>query len=207
MPLFLLFVSDLKRGFRGLAEPASLAPFTEDALGSFAPYVPYAVLVANMITQLACVSGVNQLSAVRSSPLLSRSLPLRSQRRLLTSIIIWTRPFLGFVLCSSWRSARLLGVDEPRPDGAQGDQPLLQRVVVRQRVERPARARRRHGVPRLPALHRGYLTGKQTFACTFFFPELQQEQDGKQCGRRRERERERRRQGEEAAEGEGRVIP
>lgn len=81
LPIFLLFVSDLKRGFRGLAEPASLAPFTEDSLGSFAPYVPYAVLVANMITQLACVSGVNQLSAVRPSipPPLSppRSPPLQ----------------------------------------------------------------------------------------------------------------------------------
>ena len=58
-------MSDLERGFRGLAQPASLAPFNEHTLGSLAPYVPYAVLAANMITQLACVSGVNQLSAVR----------------------------------------------------------------------------------------------------------------------------------------------
>ncbi len=102
---------------------------------------------------------------------------------------------------SSWRSARLFGIDEPRPDDAESDQPLLQRVVVRQRVERPAGRRRGHGLPRLPALHRGHLAGKQGF--DFGFPEP--EWDGKQHRRRREWERGR--QGEEAAEGEGRVIP
>ncbi|KAM5532880.1 hypothetical protein V8D89_013432 [Ganoderma adspersum] len=87
LPIFLLFVSDLKRGFRGLAEPASLAPFTEDALGSLAPYVPYAVLVANMITQLACVSGVNQLSARVSS--VSTNLVLTARKAISLCFSVW----------------------------------------------------------------------------------------------------------------------
>ena len=71
----MFFVPDLKRGFRGLAHPASLAPFSEETLGPVTPYFPYAVLVANMFTQLACVSGVNQLSSVRPLNLCPYLLP------------------------------------------------------------------------------------------------------------------------------------
>ncbi|PIL25026.1 transporter [Ganoderma sinense ZZ0214-1] len=87
LPIFVFFVSDLKRGFRGLAQPTSLAPFTEDALGSFAPYLPYAVLVANMITQLACVSGVNQLSARVSS--VSTNLVLTARKAISLCFSVW----------------------------------------------------------------------------------------------------------------------
>ncbi|KAI1796586.1 UAA-domain-containing protein [Ganoderma leucocontextum] len=87
LPIFLFFVSDLKRGFRGLAQPASLAPFTEDALGSLAPYVPYAVLAANMITQLACVSGVNQLSSRVSS--VSTNLVLTARKAISLCFSVW----------------------------------------------------------------------------------------------------------------------
>lgn len=87
LPIFLFFVSDLKRGLRGLAKPASLAPFTEDSLGSFAPYVPYAVLAANMVTQLACVSGVNQLSSRVSS--VSTNLVLTARKAISLCFSVW----------------------------------------------------------------------------------------------------------------------
>ena len=78
LPIFLFFTGDLKRGFQGLAHPASIDPFSKDSLGIFAPYIPHVVLGANMLTQLACVSGVNQLSSVRPVP------PSRALRSLLT---------------------------------------------------------------------------------------------------------------------------
>ncbi|TBU30709.1 UAA-domain-containing protein [Dichomitus squalens] len=87
LPIFLLFVSDLKRGFRGLAKPASLAPFREDVLGSFAPIVPHAVLAANMATQLACVSGVNQLSSRVSS--VSTNLVLTTRKAISLCFSVW----------------------------------------------------------------------------------------------------------------------
>ena len=61
----------------------------------------------------------------------------------------------------SSRSARVLGVDQPRAHDPEGDQPLFQRVVVRQWVERAAGRRRGHGLSRFAALHRGDRTGKQ----------------------------------------------
>ncbi|KAI0716000.1 UAA transporter family-domain-containing protein [Cerioporus squamosus] len=87
LPIFLFFTSDLKRGFRGLANPASIAPFSEEALGSFAPYIPYAVLVANMFTQLACVSGVNQLSSHVSS--VSTNLVLTARKAISLCFSVW----------------------------------------------------------------------------------------------------------------------
>ncbi|KAI0731225.1 UAA-domain-containing protein [Earliella scabrosa] len=87
LPIFLFFVSDLKRGFRGLSSPASLAPFSVEALGSLAPYVPYAVLVANMFTQLACVSGVNQLTSHVSS--VSTNLVLTTRKAISLCFSVW----------------------------------------------------------------------------------------------------------------------
>ncbi|RDX54328.1 UAA transporter [Lentinus brumalis] len=87
LPIFLFFTSDLKRGFRGLANPASIAPFSEEALGSFAPYIPHAVLVANMFTQLACVSGVNQLSSHVSS--VSTNLVLTARKAISLCFSVW----------------------------------------------------------------------------------------------------------------------
>ncbi|RPD64339.1 UAA-domain-containing protein [Lentinus tigrinus ALCF2SS1-7] len=87
LPIFLLFTSDLKRGFRGLASPASIAPFSKEALGGFTPYIPYAVLVANMFTQLACVSGVNQLSSHVSS--VSTNLVLTARKAISLCFSVW----------------------------------------------------------------------------------------------------------------------
>ncbi|KAI0741443.1 UAA transporter [Daedaleopsis nitida] len=87
LPIFLFFVSDLKRGFRGLSSPATLAPFSGEALGGLVPYVPYAVLVANMFTQLACVSGVNQLTSHVSS--VSTNLVLTTRKAISLCFSVW----------------------------------------------------------------------------------------------------------------------
>lgn len=64
LPIFLLFIPDLKRGFAGLAGPSTLSAQSLERFGALSSAVPYAILGANMLTQLACVSGVNQLSSV-----------------------------------------------------------------------------------------------------------------------------------------------
>ncbi|KAH9935882.1 UAA-domain-containing protein [Epithele typhae] len=87
LPIFLFFISDLKRGFQGLAQPVSIAPFPKESLGSFTPWIPYAVLGANMFTQLACVSGVNQLSARVSS--VSTSLVLTTRKAISLCFSVW----------------------------------------------------------------------------------------------------------------------
>ena len=76
-------------------------------MGAFAPYIPHAVLGANMLTQLACVSGVNQLSSVRPVYTLLRSahflIPsLQRVSSVSTNLVLTTRKALSLCFSVWW---------------------------------------------------------------------------------------------------------
>ncbi|KAI0675468.1 UAA transporter [Trametes maxima] len=87
LPIFLFFIPDLKRGFVGLADPTTLSPESLQTFGRFSALVPYAILGANMLTQLACVSGVNQLTSHVSS--VSTNLVLTTRKALSLCFSVW----------------------------------------------------------------------------------------------------------------------
>ncbi|KAI0653434.1 UAA transporter family-domain-containing protein [Cubamyces menziesii] len=87
LPIFLLFIPDLKRGFGGLSDPRTLSPETLSTFGSLSSIIPYAILGANMLTQLACVSGVNQLTSHVSS--VSTNLVLTTRKALSLCFSVW----------------------------------------------------------------------------------------------------------------------
>ncbi|KAH9852102.1 UAA transporter family-domain-containing protein [Lenzites betulinus] len=87
LPIFLFFIPDLKRGFNGLAHPATLSTHSLETYGPLARAAPYAVLGANMLTQLACVSGVNQLTSHVSS--VSTNLVLTTRKALSLCFSVW----------------------------------------------------------------------------------------------------------------------
>ncbi|KAI0331479.1 UAA-domain-containing protein [Cubamyces sp. BRFM 1775] len=87
LPIFLLFIPDLKRGFGGLSDPRTLSPETLKTFGSLSGIIPYAILGANMLTQLACVSGVNQLTSHVSS--VSTNLVLTTRKALSLCFSVW----------------------------------------------------------------------------------------------------------------------
>ncbi|KAI0629221.1 UAA transporter [Trametes polyzona] len=87
LPIFLFFIPDLKRGFGGLADPTTLSARSLERFGVLAPALPYAILGANMLTQLACVSGVNQLTSRVSS--VSTNLVLTTRKALSLCLSVW----------------------------------------------------------------------------------------------------------------------
>ncbi|KAI8996380.1 UAA transporter [Trametes punicea] len=87
LPVFLFFIPDLKRGFGGLSDPTRLSPESLNTFGRFSSIVPYAILGANMLTQLACVSGVNQLTSHVSS--VSTNLVLTTRKAISLCFSVW----------------------------------------------------------------------------------------------------------------------
>ncbi|OCH91010.1 UAA transporter [Obba rivulosa] len=77
LPIFVFLVPDIKAGFRSLS---SQPPAT-------AALVPYLVLAANLITQLICVSGVNQLTSRVSS--VSTNLVLTTRKAISLCFSVW----------------------------------------------------------------------------------------------------------------------
>ncbi|KAH9946542.1 UAA-domain-containing protein, partial [Amylocystis lapponica] len=80
LPVFLFLVPDVARGFRSLSggpDPAAPA----------ASLAPHLVLAANLVTQLACVSGVNQLTSRVSS--VSTNLVLTTRKALSLCFSVW----------------------------------------------------------------------------------------------------------------------
>ncbi|KAI0080178.1 UAA transporter [Panus rudis PR-1116 ss-1] len=91
LPIFLLFTSDIKKGFRSLQSATHRhtpmhpgEPTWSDILSSYAPYL---VLAANLVTQLLCVSGVNQLTSMVSS--VSTNLVLTIRKALSLCFSVW----------------------------------------------------------------------------------------------------------------------
>ncbi|KAI0372810.1 UAA transporter [Pilatotrama ljubarskyi] len=87
LPIFLFFIPDLKRGFSGLSDPTTLSLESRQTFGSLSSLVPYAILGANMLTQLACVSGVNQLTSHVSS--VSTNLVLTTRKAISLCFSVW----------------------------------------------------------------------------------------------------------------------
>ncbi|KAI0352296.1 UAA transporter [Trametes cingulata] len=87
LPIFIFFIPDLKRGFGGLSDPTTLSLESRQTFGSLLGLVPYAILGANMLTQLACVSGVNQLTSHVSS--VSTNLVLTTRKAISLCFSVW----------------------------------------------------------------------------------------------------------------------
>lgn len=154
MPIGLLFIPHIQDGFRSLHEASSasslvIPDFVDDTSPlSLIPtydltfFIPYLILTGNLLTQLVCVSGVNQLTSVRP--------PVPS----LHSFILTTS-------CTNQRfhtpTASFLRLDKSRPYDPQSNKFVLQRLVVRQWLERTARCRCRNGLPRLDFVHCRYI--------------------------------------------------
>jgi hypothetical protein len=62
LPIFVFMPRGVQRGFVGLNRPAKS---NGGVLTSSTGIHPYTMLALNLISQLICVSGVNQLSSVR----------------------------------------------------------------------------------------------------------------------------------------------
>ncbi|KAI9064142.1 UAA transporter [Trametes sanguinea] len=87
LPIFLFFIRDLKRGFGGLSDPTRLSQESLQALGGFSNVIPYAIFGANLLTQLACASGVNQLTSHVSS--VSTNLVLTTRKAISLCFSVW----------------------------------------------------------------------------------------------------------------------
>src|ERR1700722_560571 len=89
LPIFLFLIPDIKRGLTSL----SAAP----------AYTPYLILATNLVTQLICVSSVNQLTSVSFIFLLC--LPTHPQHQKVSSVstnlVLTTRKALSLCL-SVW---------------------------------------------------------------------------------------------------------
>ena len=69
LPIFIFLGSDVRSGFQSLsAHTANYTPSASSHLPApIAHYTPYIILALNLVTQLMCVSAVNQLTSVRLS--------------------------------------------------------------------------------------------------------------------------------------------
>jgi hypothetical protein len=74
LPMFAFMPMSVRRGFVGLSRPSKIN-FDGAAVTSSSSSAihPYAVLALNLVTQLICVSGVNQLSSVSGASILTLS--------------------------------------------------------------------------------------------------------------------------------------
>lgn len=92
LPVFFFLGPHVKYGFRSLhaatTKQQSLTTST-GLLGYTSTYFPYISLAANLITQLICVTGVNQLTSV--SPISIFSTFHHSHCQLTTSLVWWNR--------------------------------------------------------------------------------------------------------------------
>jgi UDP-xylose/UDP-N-acetylglucosamine transporter B4 len=75
LPIFLFLIPDIKQGLGNLSQPST------NFLG------PYAIMAANLITQLVCVSGVNKLSSQVSS--VSTNLVLTTRKAISLCLSVW----------------------------------------------------------------------------------------------------------------------
>ena len=113
--------------------------------------------MTNLLSQLVCVRGVNRLTSVRHSFLCFLIARVFAVPRSLQSIILPSTSHLPNILftLTDYPTASLLRLDEPRPNDPQSAQPLLLRLVVRERVECAAGGGRGDGVRGRPVVWMG----------------------------------------------------
>lgn len=81
LPIFLPLITDIRQGLNSLHRVASFQS------GPNAALVPYIVLLANLVTQFVCVTGVNQLSSRVSS--VSTNIALTVRKALSLCLSVW----------------------------------------------------------------------------------------------------------------------
>jgi hypothetical protein len=116
--MFIFMVPQIRFGLESIA----YARTGEDLSG---PWVACLFLAGNLLSQLVCVSGVNQLSSVSF------------------------RIFYGVLSPEFGRAARFLSLNSSGLDRTQSVEPLRECMVVPQRVERTACGWRNYGISRL----------------------------------------------------------
>lgn len=81
LPIFLPLITDIRQGLNSLHRVASFQT------GPNATLIPYIVLLANLMTQFICVTGVNQLSSRVSS--VSTNIALTVRKALSLCLSVW----------------------------------------------------------------------------------------------------------------------
>lgn len=89
LPIFVFLIPEVKYGFDSLAShPASIPSTASSSVPVWATqYAPYLVLAANLVTQLMCVSAVNQLTSRVSS--VSTNLVLTTRKAISLCFSVW----------------------------------------------------------------------------------------------------------------------
>ncbi|KAH9840108.1 UAA transporter [Rhodofomes roseus] len=89
LPIFVFLAPDVKNGFQALsAHTASYTASEASRLpASVAHYTPYIILALNLVTQLMCVSAVNQLTSRVTS--VSTNLVLTARKAISLCISVW----------------------------------------------------------------------------------------------------------------------
>ncbi|EAU85933.2 hypothetical protein CC1G_02956 [Coprinopsis cinerea okayama7 len=80
LPAFLPLIPDVRQGLNSLYEARNIKT-------NSIPHLPYVILLANLISQYACVSGVNQLSSRVSS--VSTNIALTVRKALSLCLSVW----------------------------------------------------------------------------------------------------------------------
>jgi hypothetical protein len=187
--MFAIMPRSVQRGFVGLSRSS-----TKSSYGGTSPSIrPYTMLALNLVSQLICVAGVNQLSSVstlffgaRSPSALPSCCAARYNKTIKRPTDRSLTPFLhsstGFYLFAHFLVESIRGVNSGRTHGTQGHQLVFQRMVVRQWLERGARSGGRYGVYRIvlvfgPASPRAAgpkgSAGEEKLRYQFIFPPLE----------------------------------
>ncbi|KAK7679474.1 hypothetical protein QCA50_017528 [Cerrena zonata] len=88
LPFFLMLIPQIKLGFGSLAAATNRPPLTPHSLGDYASkYTPYLALAANLVSQLICTTGVNQLTSSVSS--VSTNLVLTIRKAISLCFSVW----------------------------------------------------------------------------------------------------------------------
>jgi len=87
LPMFAFMPRSVRRGFVGLSRPKSQWQGHGSALTISSSIHPYTILAINMLTQLICVSGVNQLSSRISA--VSTQVVLTARKAISLCFSVW----------------------------------------------------------------------------------------------------------------------
>ncbi|CCM02549.1 uncharacterized protein FIBRA_04652 [Fibroporia radiculosa] len=88
LPIFVFLIPDIRHGFQSLSShTAPVVPTPISVTSLLTTYAPYFVLAANLITQLMCVSAVNQLTSRVSS--VSTNLVLTTRKAISLCFSVW----------------------------------------------------------------------------------------------------------------------
>jgi len=174
LPMFAIMPKSVRRGFVGLSRPKNSGydghgdanALTTTSWSSSIIRRPHTMLALNLLSQLICVTGVNQLSSVRTfffficcrGSILYCISPKKKKYRnkkdtdLLAHLFRSISPFVkrfGRSPLYLFPLESVRGVYTGRTHDAQGDKFVFQRMVVRQWMERAAGSGGSYGICRI----------------------------------------------------------